>query len=103
MTVLGKRLRKIMPEGNSLTQFVYARYGSKMLKIVLALSLFYVFIYLCAEVTAIAKNCSFNFRIGFVEDFFAHFNFNLNLYIERWIKKYQLLLINFNLLLSLFF
>ena len=55
MTVLGKRLRKIMPEGNSLTQFVYARYGSKMLKIVLALSLFYVFIYLCAEVTAIAK------------------------------------------------
>ena len=55
MTVLGKRLRKIMPEGNSLTQFVYARYGSKMLKIVLVLSLFYVFIYLCAEVTAIAK------------------------------------------------
>lgn len=55
MTVLGKRLRKIMPEGNSLIQFVYARYGSKMLKIVLALSLFYVFIYLCAEVTAIAK------------------------------------------------
>ena len=55
MTVFGKRLRKIMPEGNSLTQFVYARYGSKMLKIVLVLSLFYVFIYLCAEVTAIAK------------------------------------------------
>ena len=55
MSVFGKRLRNIMPKGNSLTQFVFARYGSKMLQIVLVLSLFYMFIYLCAEVTAIAK------------------------------------------------
>jgi len=44
-----------MPQGNSLTQFVFARYGKTMLQVILLLSLFYMFIYLCAEVTAIAK------------------------------------------------
>ena len=55
MRVFGKRLRLIMPNGNSLTQFVYVRYGLLVLKSILFLSLFYIFIYLCAEVTAIAK------------------------------------------------
>ena len=55
MRTFGKRLRSIMPKGNSLTQFVFARFGKKMLKIILLLSLFYMFVYLCAEVTAIAK------------------------------------------------
>ena len=55
MRTFGERLRSIMPNGNSLTQFVFARYGKKMLKIILLLSLFYMFVYLCAEVTAIAK------------------------------------------------
>jgi len=53
--IIGKRMRKIMPEGNSLTQFVLVRFGAKMFKLVLALSVFYMFVYLCAEVTAIAK------------------------------------------------
>ena len=53
--VIGKRMRKIMPEGNSLTQFVFVRFGKTMFKLVLVLSLFYLFVYLCAEVTAIAK------------------------------------------------
>jgi SSS family solute:Na+ symporter len=52
---IGKRMRKIMPEGNSLTQFVFIRFGEAMFKLVLALSMFYMFVYLCAEVTAIAK------------------------------------------------
>jgi|TARA_B100000767_G_scaffold274332_1_gene306968 Na+/proline symporter len=52
---IGKRMRKIMPEGNSLTQFVHIRFGGAMFKLVLALSVFYMFVYLCAEVTAIAK------------------------------------------------
>jgi SSS family solute:Na+ symporter len=55
MNVLGPRLRAIMPNGNSLTQFVFARYGKSMLQLILILSVFYMFIYLCAEVTAIAK------------------------------------------------
>jgi len=53
--IIGKRMRKIMPEGNSLTQFVFVRFGKTMFKLVLALSIFYMFVYLCAEVTAIAK------------------------------------------------
>jgi len=53
--VIGRRMRKIMPEGNSLTQFVLVRFGITMFKLVLALSVFYMFVYLCAEVTAIAK------------------------------------------------
>jgi solute:Na+ symporter, SSS family len=53
--VIGKRMRKLMPEGNSLTQFVFVRFGKTMFKLVLVLSVFYMFVYLCAEVTAIAK------------------------------------------------
>jgi len=53
--IIGKRMRKIMPEGNSLTQFVFVRFGETMFKLVLVLSVFYMFVYLCAEVTAIAK------------------------------------------------
>ena len=52
---IGKRMRNIMPEGNSLTEFVLVRFGSTMFKLVLFLSFFYMFVYLCAEVTAIAK------------------------------------------------
>jgi Na+/proline symporter len=52
---IGKRMRNIMPEGNSLTQFVFIRFGGAMFKLILALSIFYMFVYLCAEVTAIAK------------------------------------------------
>ena len=55
MSILGKKLRVLMPKGNSLTQFIFARYGSNMLNLVLFLTLFYLFIYLCAEVTAIAQ------------------------------------------------
>ena len=53
--LIGKRMRTIMPEGNSLTEFVLIRFGKQMFKLVLFLSLFYLFVYLCAEVTAIAK------------------------------------------------
>ena len=52
---IGKRMRKIMPEGNSLTQFVLFRFGNTMFKLILGLSILYMFVYLCAEVTAIAK------------------------------------------------
>ena len=51
----GKRLRKIMPNGNSLTQFVYLRFGSKVFNLVLFLTIFYMIVYLTAEVTAVAK------------------------------------------------
>ena len=51
----GKRMRKIMPNGNSLTQFVFIRFGSTVFKLVLFLTIFYMLVYLTAEVTAVAK------------------------------------------------
>ena len=51
----GKRMRKIMPNGNSLTQFVFVRFGGVVFKLVLFLTIFYMLVYLTAEVTAIAK------------------------------------------------
>jgi len=52
---IGKRMRKIMPTGNSLTQFVFIRFGAGMFKLILFLTIFYMFVYLTAEVTAAAK------------------------------------------------
>tara|TARA_B110000971_G_scaffold185212_1_gene193303 strand:+ start:33 stop:1535 length:1503 start_codon:yes stop_codon:yes gene_type:complete len=51
----GKRMRKIMPKGNSLTQFVFVRFGSIVFKLVFFLTIFYMLVYLTAEVTAVAK------------------------------------------------
>ena len=51
----GKRMRKIMPNGNSLTQFVSIRFGDLVFKLVLFLTIFYMLVYLTAEVTAVAK------------------------------------------------
>jgi Na+/proline symporter len=52
---IGKRMRKIMPDGNSLTQFVLIRFGKAMFRLVLLLTIMYMFVYFAAEVTAIAK------------------------------------------------
>jgi SSS family solute:Na+ symporter len=51
----GKRMRRIMPNGNSLTQFVFVRFGHVVFKLVLFLTIFYMLVYLTAEVTAVAK------------------------------------------------
>jgi SSS family solute:Na+ symporter len=51
----GKRMRKIMPNGNCLTQFVFVRFGHVVFKLVLFLTIFYMLVYLTAEVTAVAK------------------------------------------------
>ena len=52
---IGQRMRKIMPNGNTLTQFVLIRFGKAMFRLVLLLTIMYMFVYLAAEVTAIAK------------------------------------------------
>jgi len=48
-------MRKIMPNGNTLTQFVLIRFGKAMFRLVLLLTIMYMFVYFAAEVTAIAK------------------------------------------------
>jgi len=51
---LGTKLRKIFPKGKTLTEFVQNKFGKNLFKLILALMIFYMFIFLCAEVTAIS-------------------------------------------------
>ncbi len=55
MIPLGCRIRVLMPEGHTLTEFVLARYGRVMYGFVLLITLFYLFISLSAGLTAIAR------------------------------------------------
>lgn len=55
MIPLGKRMRELMPNGHSLTEFLILRYGRPMYWLTLAIMVFYMFIALTAELTAIGK------------------------------------------------
>jgi Na+/proline symporter len=52
---LGPRLRHLMPKGHSLNEFVLYRFGNAMYLLTLVVIVFYMFVYLAAELTAIAK------------------------------------------------
>jgi Na+/proline symporter len=54
-TKIGTRLRQLMPNGHSLNEFVLYRFGNAMYVLTLLIIVFYMFIYLAAELTAIAK------------------------------------------------
>lgn len=54
-TRIGPRIRQLMPRGHSLNEFVLYRFGNAMYLMVLGIIVFYMFIYLAAELTAIAK------------------------------------------------
>jgi len=51
---LGKKIRNFFPRGNSLTEFIHHKFGKNLFKLILILSVFYMFIFLCAEVTAVS-------------------------------------------------
>src|SRR6056297_217539 len=51
---VGRQIRELMPTGHSLTEFVLVRFGPAMYLVVLVVSVFYMFIFLAAEMTAIA-------------------------------------------------
>ena len=51
---LGTKIRKVFPKGNTLTEFIYRKFGKNIFKLVLILVIFYMFIFLCAEVTAVS-------------------------------------------------
>ena len=55
----GPKIRKEFRKGLSLTEFIKKRFGLKILKICLFLMLFYLTIFLIAEVTAIASLLNF--------------------------------------------
>ncbi len=51
---LGKKIRKEFPKGSTLIEFLKKRFGKSLFKLILLMMVFYMFIFLCAEVTAIA-------------------------------------------------
>ncbi len=51
---LGKKIRKAFPKGITFTQYIFYKIGKKLFKFIIFLSIFYMFIFLCAEITAVA-------------------------------------------------
>jgi Na+/proline symporter len=51
---LGKKIRKESPKGSSLIEFMRKKFGKSLFKLILLMTIFYMFIFLCAEVTAVA-------------------------------------------------
>ena len=51
---LGKKIRTDFPKGSSLIEFMRKKFGKSLFKLILLMTVFYMFIFLCAEVTAVA-------------------------------------------------
>jgi Na+/proline symporter len=52
---MGTRIRFLMPQGHSMNEYVLHRFGNAMYLLTLSIIVFYMFVYLAAELTAIAK------------------------------------------------
>ena len=51
---LGKKIRSDFPKGSSLIEYMRKKFGKSLFKLILLMTIFYMFIFLCAEVTAVA-------------------------------------------------
>ena len=51
---LGEKFRKTYPKGKTLTEIIRIKFGKKLFKLILFLSIFYMTIFLIAELTAIS-------------------------------------------------
>ena len=51
---LGEKFRKLYPKGKTIIEVVRLRFGKKLFKLILFLTIFYMFIFLVAEVTAVS-------------------------------------------------
>jgi len=51
---LGKKIRNQFPKGSTLIEFLRKRFGKSLFKLILLMTIFYMFVFLCAEVTAIS-------------------------------------------------
>ena len=54
LVFLGEKFRKLYPKGKTLIEVVRLRFGTKLFKLILFLTVFYMFIFLIAEVTAVS-------------------------------------------------
>ncbi|WP_135661809.1 sodium:solute symporter family transporter [Halorhabdus rudnickae] len=52
---IGPRVREVIPDGHSLTEYAHARYGAAMYAFVLLVSALYMFVFLAAELTGISR------------------------------------------------
>lgn len=55
LAFLGTRLREVMPNASSLIEYTEVTLGKSYKNLLLVCSIFYMFIFLCAEMTAVAK------------------------------------------------
>lgn len=55
LAFLGTRLRELMPDASSLIEYTEVKLGVAYKNLLLVCSLFFMFIFLCAEMTAVAK------------------------------------------------
>ena len=51
---LGKKIRTDFPKGSSLIEYMRQKFGKSLFKLILLMTIFYMFIFLCAEVTAVS-------------------------------------------------
>ena len=51
---LGKKIRKDSPKGSTLIEFLRKKFSKTLFKLILFMTIFYMFVFLCAEVTAVA-------------------------------------------------
>ena len=51
---LGKKIRSDFPKGSTLIEFLRKKFKKSLFKLILLMCIFYMFIFLCAEVTAVA-------------------------------------------------
>ena len=51
---LGEKFRKLYPTGKTLIEVIRLKFGKKLFKLILFLTIFYMFIFLIAEVTAVS-------------------------------------------------
>ena len=54
LITLGKKIRNEFPKGSTLIEFLRKRFDKSLFKLILLMTLFYMFVFLCAEVTAVA-------------------------------------------------
>ena len=52
--IMGPRMRRLMPQGHSITEYAWHRFGKAMYVFVLLVMVFYMFVFLAAELTGIA-------------------------------------------------
>ena len=51
---LGKKVRTEFPKGSTLIEFLRRRFSESLFKLILLVTIFYMFVFLCAEVTAVS-------------------------------------------------